>query len=115
MEFRFQPDLFQRGDTSVQAGPISIQIRCPAATNRQPGSPRGRINNPERVRKGGRYPRAAWQMHPRPEPDSRDARPYNSRRAWSSHGRGAARLHGSREPWRELRAWLRRAVQPTEV
>ena len=58
MEFRFQPDLFQRGDTSVQAGPISIQIRCPAATNCQPGSPRGRINNPERVRKGGRYPRA---------------------------------------------------------
>jgi len=119
MEFRFQPDLFQRGDTSIQAGPISIRIRCPAATNCQPGSPRGRINNPERVRKGGRYPRAAWQMRPRAEPDSRDARQRNAQRAWRCQGRwlrSAARSDdGSREPPQELSAWQRRSVQPAEV
>ena len=36
MEFRFQPDLFQRGDTSIQAAPISIRIRCLAARTASP-------------------------------------------------------------------------------
>jgi hypothetical protein len=34
MEFRFQPDLFERGHVSAQAGPISIWIRGLAAVNR---------------------------------------------------------------------------------
>src|SRR5258707_13384837 len=45
-------------------------------------------------------------------------RQYNWRWGRRSHWRplrGAARLHGSCEPWRELRAWLQRSVQPTEV
>jgi hypothetical protein len=33
MEFCFQPNLFERGHISVQAGPISIWIGCLAATN----------------------------------------------------------------------------------
>jgi len=42
MEFRFQPDLFERVAFSVQAGPISIWIRCLAATNGKAGSARDR-------------------------------------------------------------------------
>jgi hypothetical protein len=33
VEFRFQPDLFERGHVSAQAGAISIWIRRLAATN----------------------------------------------------------------------------------
>src|SRR5229473_8101712 len=49
----------------------------------------GGINSPSRVRKGGRYPRAGWQMRRRAEQGGRDAR--------QQPLRGAARLLGSRE------------------
>ena len=97
---------------------ISICLRCLAAARCQTGSARGRISKPMRVRKGKRYPRAAWRMHLRAEPGSRPARQHNASRARYDHLRplrGAAKLPRSREPWRELRARLQRTVQLTEV
>ena len=97
----FPARLLRARHVSVQSGPISIRICCLAAANCEAGLRRGGINEPARVRKGDLYPRALWQMRPRPEPDGKDARLQNARRARHSHWRptrGAASLPGSREP-----------------
>jgi hypothetical protein len=94
MEFRFQPDLFER--VTLALAPISIRICCFAAANCWAGPRRRRINEPTRVRKGDFYPRALWQTHPRPEPVGRDARQYHAWRAWYWQRRPMR--GGSREP-----------------
>jgi hypothetical protein len=117
MEFRFQPYLVDRGRVSAQSGSRSIRTRCMAAANCQARSTTRPRQFTARVRKAVE-PRAQWQMRPRPEPNGSHARQQNARRTRHSHwrpSRVAASLPGLREPWRELQAWLRRSVQPTEA